>query len=161
LLQTSPCGGHPVGADDDQIDHAVLHQMAAGVVGDHGVRHAVMAELPGGQRGALVARPGLIDPDMDGEATVVREIDRRGRRAPVHRRQPAGVAMGQHVDPLARFFRLALDRLDQGKAVPADALVDGDVLFGDFAGAGIGRPRAPRAASGATPRAFRRAPISG
>ena len=75
--------------------------MAAGVVGDHGVRHAVLAELPGGQRGALVARPRLVDPDMDGDARVVRQIDRRGRGAPIDGREPAGVAMGQHVDALA------------------------------------------------------------
>ena len=67
LVATSPVRGDAVGADDREIDHAVLHQMAAGIVGDHGVRHAVLAELPGGERGALVARPRLVDPDMDAE----------------------------------------------------------------------------------------------
>ena len=42
--------------------------------------------------------------------------------------------MGQHVDALARLLPRG-DRLDQAKAVPADALVDGDVFLGNFAGA--------------------------
>ena len=79
--------GDAVGADDDQIDHAVLHQVAAGIVGDHGVRHAVLAELPGGERSALVARPRLVDPDVDGDALVVRGIDRRGGGAAVDGRR--------------------------------------------------------------------------
>ena len=46
LVADIAIGGDPVGADDDEIDHPVLHQMAAGVVGNDGMRHAVMAELP-------------------------------------------------------------------------------------------------------------------
>ena len=29
-----------------EVDLAPLHQMAAGIVGDHGVRHAVLAKFP-------------------------------------------------------------------------------------------------------------------
>ena len=50
------------------IHQAVLHQVAAGVVDDDRVRHAVLAQLPGGQAGALVARAGLVHPDMDRDA---------------------------------------------------------------------------------------------
>jgi hypothetical protein len=67
-------GGDAVGAGDDEIDHAMLHQMASGIVRDHGMRHAAMQKLPGGERGALVAGSGLIDPDMDFQAALVREI---------------------------------------------------------------------------------------
>src|SRR5947199_9174695 len=98
--------------------------MTVGTIGDHGMRHAVMAELPGRYRGSLIARPGLVDPYMDGMAAVVRQINRSGRRAPIHRRQPARIAMGQHVDALAGFLSRS-DRLDQRKAVMADTLVDG------------------------------------
>ena len=56
-----------------------------------------MAQLPGGQLGALVARPGFIHPDVHREARVVRRIDGRGGRAMVHTGQPAGVAVGEHV----------------------------------------------------------------
>src|SRR5690606_11152201 len=59
-----------VGAGDAQVDLPALHQVTAGIVGDHGVRHAVLAELPGGQAGPLVARPGLVDPDVDRAAGV-------------------------------------------------------------------------------------------
>jgi len=35
-----------------------------------------MTELPGGQRSALIARPGLVDPDMNSQTAVVRLVDR-------------------------------------------------------------------------------------
>ena len=109
-------GGHAVGSDDHKIDHAVLHQMAAGVVGDHGVRDAVMPEFPGGERGALIARPGLVDPDVDRDAALMRQVDRRGRRAPIDRRQPAGVAMGQDVDRFAGLLSRRSPRSAPGRA---------------------------------------------
>ncbi len=71
LIGDIAVGGGAVGADDTQIDHPVLHQMAAGVVGDDGVRHAVLAEFPRGQRRTLVARAGFVDPDMDGMPRIV------------------------------------------------------------------------------------------
>src|SRR5262249_24817169 len=129
--------GDAVGADDGEIDQAVLHQVAAGVVGDHGVRDAVVAELPGRPRRPLVAWTRLVDPDVDFDALVVRQVDRRRRRAPIDRRQPAGVAMCQHVDRLAGLF-LRHNRLDQRQPVAADRLVDGDVLVVDRGGALIG-----------------------
>ena len=58
--------GDAVGADDAEIDELLLHEMAAGIVGDDGMRHAVRAELEGGERGALIARPRLVHPHMDG-----------------------------------------------------------------------------------------------
>ena len=61
-------GGYAVGAHDRQVDHAVLHQVAAGIVRDHRVRHRLLAELPGGERGTLVARAGLVDPHMKRQA---------------------------------------------------------------------------------------------
>ena len=67
-------GGHPVGADDHQVHHPLPHQVAAGVVHHHRVRDAVLAELEGGERGALVARPRLVHPDVE------REAARRARR---------------------------------------------------------------------------------
>ena len=58
------------------------------------VGDTVLAELPRGQRGALVARPRLVDPDMQVDTGLVCLVDRGQRGAPVHRREPAGVAMG-------------------------------------------------------------------
>jgi len=84
-----------VAADEAEIDLAVLHQMAADIVGDDDVRHPVLAQFPGGQAGALVARAGLVDPDMNRDAGIVRDIDGGQRRTPIDRRQPAGIAMGQ------------------------------------------------------------------
>src|SRR6476620_5904018 len=38
--------GHPVGTDDGEVDHGMLHEMAAGIVRNDGMRDAVLAELP-------------------------------------------------------------------------------------------------------------------
>jgi hypothetical protein len=130
---------HPVRADDAQIDETALHQMAARVVGDQRMRHAVLAELESGQRSPLVARPGLIHPHMHGHAPVMREIDRRGRGAPVDGGEPAGVAMGQHVDG-APGPRMGV--LDQLEASLAESAVLRDVLIADRVGAGESRLRA-------------------
>src|SRR5215469_465142 len=73
------CGG-AVAADDAQIDKALAHQVAAGIVDNDGVRHALLAELPGGEAGALVAWPRLVDPDMDRDAVMVGAVDRGERR---------------------------------------------------------------------------------
>ena len=78
--RNGPRGG-AVAADQAEVHATVLHQVAAGVVGDHRMADAVMAELPGGERGALVARPRLVDPDMDADALVMGHVDRRGGRA--------------------------------------------------------------------------------
>ena len=127
----------PVRADDAEIDLAALHQMAAGIVDDHRVRHAVAAQLPSGQRGALVARTGLVDPDMHRHPGVARLEDRRQRRAPIDRRQPAGVAMGQYVErTLLPFLPPVI--LEQGERVLPDGPVRRNILIADFGGAGIG-----------------------
>ena len=97
--------------------------------------HPVLAELPGGQAGALVARPGFVDPDMDRDAGIMGAIDRRQRRAPVDGGEPAGIAMGQHLDRLRG--AAALPRLlDQPGAMPADRAADRDIGLGDLAGPG-------------------------
>ena len=121
--------GRAVGAGDDQVDQAVLHEMAAHVVGDDRVRHAVLAQFPGGEAGALVARPRLVHPDVDGDAPVVGGVDGRGGRAVVDKGQPAGVAVGQHVDRLAALA--PADLLDERHAVLADAPAELGILVGD------------------------------
>ena len=125
-----------VGADDTGIDHCMLHQMAADIVGDHRMRHAVLAELEGGQRGALVARPGLVDPDMDRDAGIVRGVDRRGGGAPIDGRQPTGVAMGENIDRRAALGRRELG--DESGAVAADGAADLDIVVADRRRVGIG-----------------------
>ncbi len=141
-------GGDAVGADDHRIDPAAAHEQAGGVVGDQRVRHAVLFEFPGGEQ-ALVARPRLGDPDMDGNAGIVRRIDRRQCGAAVDGGQPAGVAVGHHVQRLA----VGDDQVvPQAQAMLADGGVLRDVLVGDGGGLGpgggaarIGRQRRQRA----------------
>ena len=72
-----------VGARETHVDAARAHQVAAGVVRDHGVRDAVLAELPRGEARALVARPRLVDPDVD------RERRARARRRSARARCPS------------------------------------------------------------------------
>ena len=139
----------PVGADEDDVDLAPLHQVPARVVDDHRVRDAVRAQLPRGQRRALVARARLVDPHVNRNTRVVRRVDARQRRAPVDRREPARVAMGQDLDrSLSPFARTSSIRR---RACPPIARLMRDVLLGDRVGGGArrGRARAP-AASGAS-----------
>src|SRR5665213_725289 len=97
LVADIAIGGDAVGADDRQIDPAVLHEMATGIVRDHRMRDIMMAEFPGGERGALVAGTGLVDPDMNGETAIMRQVNWRGCGSEIDRRQPAGVAVRQYV----------------------------------------------------------------
>ena len=84
----------------------MLHQMPAGIVRDDGMSDAMLTELPRGQAHALIPWSRLIDPDMNRHAAVVRLVDRRQGCAPIDRRKPAGVAMGEHVERiLAGFLR--------------------------------------------------------
>ncbi len=40
--------GGAVGAGNDDIDHAMLHQMSAYIIGDNGMIHAMLPQFPGG-----------------------------------------------------------------------------------------------------------------
>src|SRR4029077_8412012 len=123
-----------VGADDAEIDLTALHQVAAGIVSDHGVRHAVLAEFPGRQAGALVARPRLVDPDMDRQTGIVRLVDRRQRRAPVDGGEPACIAVGEGIEAWAA----RLEPADLAQAMLADAPADLDILVADLGRALVG-----------------------
>ena len=91
--------GDAVGACDDEVNEAVLHEVAAGVVGDDGVGDVLMSEFPGGESSALIAGAGFIGPDMDGDAGGVGGVDGGGGGAVVNEGEPAGVAVGEDVDP--------------------------------------------------------------
>ena len=115
----------------------MLHQVAAGIVDDQGVRHAMAGHFPGGELRALIARARFVDIDVDRNAGLDRQIDRRGGGAVIDRRQPAGVAMGEDVDPFARLLPGG-DLLDDGEPVAADGAVEFDILVGDLGGALVG-----------------------
>src|SRR5439155_14396622 len=134
----------PVGPGDAEIDLAVLHQMAADIVDDDGVRHAVLAKLPGGQAGPLVARARLVNPDMDGD-TVVMGAEHRGKRgAPIDGGEPAGIAMGQEIDRRGAVLAIP-GGADERAAMRADRAIDRDVLLADLG-------RAPECRQEALPR---------
>ena len=113
--------------------------MAAGVIDDVLMRHAMAGQFPGGQ-GALIAGASLVDPNMQRDAGVGGLINRAGGGAPIDGGDPAGVTMGQDAHRFAG--RLGVrDFSDQAEAMFADPTVDGDILIGDFIGQGSGRRR--------------------
>ena len=103
--------------------------------------NALVVEFEGGEGSALVARPRLVDPHMERHALLVGEVERRGGRAQIDGGEPAGIAMGEHVDGGAERLSRG-DGLDQGEAMVADGAIDGDVLLADLCGAGLGRGHA-------------------
>ena len=113
--------------------------MAAGIVRDHRMGDPVTAQFERRQRRPLVARPRLVHPDMHVDPPVMRQIDRRQRGPPIHRRQPAGIAMGQHIHAPARCGGVR----DQPHPMRADRRTQRDVLIGDRRGFGVGA-RNPR-----------------
>lgn len=131
--------GHAVGADDHRVDLPLHHQQAAGIVGDDRVRDAVVAKLERGEQRPLVARPRLVDPDVHRDARVMGKIDRRGRGSIVHRRQPAGVAMGEDLHRPIGISRVEIAQ--QAQAVRADRAAQLGILVADRIGTGEGRTR--------------------
>ena len=109
----------------------MLHQVAARIVHNHRMRHAVLRQLPRGQTGALIARTGLVHPDMQGNPRLKRRINRCQRRAPIHRRQPARVAVCQDIH---RLGLVLITGANQRQPVPPDGLIDGHILLGDARG---------------------------
>ena len=76
LVGRVPCGRDPVGADDHEVDHPVLHQVPAGVVGHDRVRHTAAPQLPGREPGTLVERPGFVHPHVQVDPGGRRGVDR-------------------------------------------------------------------------------------
>ncbi len=132
LVGDVAAGRGTIGADDDQVHLPALHEVAAGIVGDDRVADTVPAEFPGGQTGALVERPGLIDPHMEVDSVLDGRVNGRGRRAVFHACQPAGVAVSENVDRPARI--LPGDGFDQRPSVFPDPAAVFDFLLGNGRG---------------------------
>ena len=74
-----------IGTRENDVDHSVLHQVAAGIINDKSVRDATRRQLPRGQLRALVAGPGFVNIFLR-EAFVSEELHRmlkEGVRPPV------------------------------------------------------------------------------
>ena len=99
------------------------------------------AKLERGERGALVAWPRLIHPDMNRDLSVVRLVDRGQRRAPIDSGEPARVAMGEHVHAAALTRG---DVCDHGLPMMADQAAGFDILIRHLRGFRVGRRRALR-----------------
>ena len=117
-----------VAAHDDQVNLPAPHEEAGGVVGDDLVRHALLRQLPRGERRALRARARLVAEDVELAARRLRRIHRRGGGADVHEGQPAGVAMREHPHAVANQLRPVL----------ADGFAMRHVLVGEVLGGGEG-----------------------
>src|SRR5262249_258448 len=121
-----------IGADDAEIDKTFTHYVTRGVVDDDRMRNAVLGQLPSSKPSPLIARPSLIDPDMERDAVVMRAVDRSECRPPIDAGKPAGLAMSQNID-LSRFALAPVSFGDQPLAMLANCAVHRDVRFSDFA----------------------------
>src|SRR4029079_18641230 len=88
------------------------------------------AELEGREGGTLIARPRLIDPNMQRDARVMRPVDRRKRRSPIDAGEPARIAMRENVDALALLL-LGMG-LDDAKPMFADQPASLDIGVADL-----------------------------
>jgi len=99
LVRDVTAGGRSISADDAQINEALSHHVTRGIVDDDRVRDPVLAELPSGKAGALIARPRLVDPDMDWDAILMSTIDRGEGCTPIDGGEPAGITVSKDLDP--------------------------------------------------------------
>ena len=154
LVRDVAVGGDAVGADDDQIDLAALHQVPGHVVGDQRDRDRFLHHLPGGEPRALQERPRLVGDHGDALACIAGRAHDAQRRAVTGRRERAGVAVGHDARPVAH----------QRGAVAADGMVHLEILamdrdrFGDAgaremrSGGCVADRRRRRGACGRAPR---------
>ena len=94
--------------------------MATGIIADDGMLYAMLTQFPGGQTGALIARPSFIHPNMQFYAGLVRRVYGRQRRADIDGRQPTRIAMGEDMVDLGIFWRRLLH---EGQSVLAYGLI--------------------------------------
>lgn len=118
--------GRAVSTGNDDIDQAMLHKVSTRVIHDKRMRHVALGEFPSGQLRALVAWPRFVDPDMDGDAALLCEVDWRRRCAIVNSSEGARIAVRQHIDRLTRFAPGNL--FEQGDTVVADTAAYLDIL---------------------------------
>jgi len=115
-----------VAADDDKIDLTTLHQMSGGIIGDDLMRNFLLREFPGGEGCTLRTRARFVAENVKFFALCLGGIHWRRGRANVHKRQPAGVAMGQDFHAIT----------NQPGPVPADLFAMACVFVGKFLGGG-------------------------
>ncbi len=112
---------HAIGADDDEVDFAALHEVAGGVVGDDVVGDALLGQFPGGEGGALGAGSGFVAEDVEPAAGGVGGVEGGGCGADIDEGEPAGVAVGEDAGAVG----------DEGQAVFAEFPAMADVLVGE------------------------------
>ena len=106
--------------------------MAAHIIGDDSVRHAVLPQFPGGQARALVARASFIHPHVYLYPFVVSRVNGRGGGTIIHKGQPARIAVGQNIDRFTAFA--PADLFDDGNPVFTQAAAELGIFIGDVPG---------------------------
>jgi hypothetical protein len=129
LVADIAVAGNPVGSNNTKIDFVLLHQQAAGVVGDDRVRHPVVTQFEGGQRCALIAWPGLVDPYMHRDTLVVRQVNGCQRRPVINCGEPTRITVREDLYGAAGIF--ACHGIDELHAMLANRPVGVDVLVAD------------------------------
>ena len=103
LFATSPvllCGHYL----KNNVNHLLLHQVASCIVGNQGMRNAMLSKFPCGQPCTLVPWSCLIDPHMKRNALIVCQVDRGSYRSVIDVGKPSGVAMCENVKRLSILF---------------------------------------------------------
>ena len=132
LVADIPGTGGSIRADDTQVDFAVLHQVAAGIISDHRVGDAVSAQFPCCQRGTLIAWPCFVYPNMHRDALIMGLEDRREGCAPIDSGKPARIAVCEDID---RPMRAGVRRFrNKRQPVVADSAIGGNILVADLLG---------------------------
>ncbi len=98
-------GGDAIGADDDEIHVAALHERAGHALGDHGRRHMIAHEFPGGEPGALQERPRFVGEDLRHFSAFGRRPNHAKRGAVPGRGEGARVAVRENTRRLGHDLR--------------------------------------------------------
>ena len=104
------------------------------IIGNYGMRHSMLAQFPCGQASSLITRSGFVYPNVHWDAGIMSSINGSSGRTMVHKSQPTGIAMGQHVhggSPLE--FGYIPKKI---KAVLADGSTGRDVFVGNLYSSG-------------------------
>ena len=127
------CESSAIRPGNDNIDLAVLHKMAAGIVNNHRMRHTMLGQFPRGKTGPLVAGARLINPDMDRNTGIMGRINRGRGGTIVDKCQPTRIAVGQNINRAFSTFSFK-NILKHGETVLPDSTAEVDILIGHTAG---------------------------
>jgi len=101
LIGHITCNGSSVTSYDAQINHPVLHQMAACIIGNNRMGNTFLSQFPGSEACSLIPGPCFIHPNMYFYTLFKSLVYGRCGSTPIDAGQPSRVAMGKNIDYLS------------------------------------------------------------